>query len=219
MPKMYDELAAWWPLLSPRRTTRRRRRSTARTLEEACERRAHAAGARQRRRQQRLASEEALRDDARRPSAGMLAVSRALNPECEHVEGDMRTVRLGREFDAVFVHDAVCYLTTEDDLRRAIETAFVHCGPAARRCSRRTTSARTSGRPPITAATTGSRGAPLPGVDVGSRSDRHDVPRRLRLPAADARRIGPRRPRPARRRSVRACGLVPLLSRRWLRGT
>jgi SAM-dependent methyltransferase len=62
-------------------------------------------------------------------SPGMLAVSRGLNPECEHVQGDMRTVRLGREFDAVFVHDAVCYMTTEADLRAAMETAFVHCKP------------------------------------------------------------------------------------------
>jgi SAM-dependent methyltransferase len=63
------------------------------------------------------------------PSAGMRKVSEALNPECEHVAGDMRTVRLGREFDAVFVHDAVCYMTTESDLRMAIETAFIHCRP------------------------------------------------------------------------------------------
>jgi SAM-dependent methyltransferase len=62
-------------------------------------------------------------------SEGMLAVSRALNPECEHVAGDMRTLRLGREFDCVLVHDAVCYMTTETDLRRAMETAFVHCRP------------------------------------------------------------------------------------------
>jgi hypothetical protein len=61
------------------------------------------------------------------PSAGMRAHSLALNPECEHVEGDMRSVRLGREFDAVFVHDAVCYMTTEGDLRKAIETAALHC--------------------------------------------------------------------------------------------
>jgi len=46
-------------------------------------------------------------------SPGMLEVSRALNPECEHVEGDMRTVRLGREFDLVFVHDAVAYMAKE----------------------------------------------------------------------------------------------------------
>jgi SAM-dependent methyltransferase len=63
------------------------------------------------------------------PSAGMLAVSRALNPECEHAMGDMRTARLDRTFDAVFVLDAVCYMTTEAELRQAIATAFVHCRP------------------------------------------------------------------------------------------
>jgi len=62
-------------------------------------------------------------------SPGMLEESRKLNPECEHVEGDMRTVRLGREFDAVFVHDAIMYMTTEEDLRAAMETAFVHLRP------------------------------------------------------------------------------------------
>ena len=62
-------------------------------------------------------------------SPDMLAVTRALNPECEHRLGDMRTLRLGRTFDAVFVHDAVCYMTNEADLRRAMETAWLHCGP------------------------------------------------------------------------------------------
>jgi len=62
-------------------------------------------------------------------SREMLAVSRTLNPECEHVQGDMRTLRLGRTFDAVFVHDAVEYMTTEIDLRAAMETAFLHCKP------------------------------------------------------------------------------------------
>ena len=63
------------------------------------------------------------------PSSDMRAVSGALNPECAHVEGDMRTVRLGHTFDAVFVHDAVGYMTTEADLRDAMETAWVHCAP------------------------------------------------------------------------------------------
>lgn len=62
-------------------------------------------------------------------SEKMLDVSRRLNPECEHHQGDMRTVRLGRSFDAVFVHDAVAYMTSEADLRQAMETAFVHCSP------------------------------------------------------------------------------------------
>jgi SAM-dependent methyltransferase len=60
-------------------------------------------------------------------SPEMLELSRSINPECEHVQGDMRTVRLGGEFDAVFVHDAVVYMTTEEDLKAAIDTAFVHC--------------------------------------------------------------------------------------------
>lgn len=58
---------------------------------------------------------------------GMLRVSRALNPECEHVEGDMRVVRLGRHFDRVVVQDAIGYMTTTHDLRQAMRTAFVHC--------------------------------------------------------------------------------------------
>jgi hypothetical protein len=59
----------------------------------------------------------------------MLAVSREHNPECEHVLGDMRDVRQGTTFDAVFVHDAVMYATTLDDLRAVFVTAAVHCRP------------------------------------------------------------------------------------------
>ena len=57
----------------------------------------------------------------------MLEESRKLNPECEHQVGDMRSVRLGRTFDCVFVHDAICYATSVEDLWRTMETAFVHC--------------------------------------------------------------------------------------------
>jgi SAM-dependent methyltransferase len=62
-------------------------------------------------------------------SPQMLAISKRLNPECEHLLGDMRTLRLGRTFDAVFVHDAVMYMTSEADLRAAIATAFAHTRP------------------------------------------------------------------------------------------
>ena len=62
-------------------------------------------------------------------SPDMLAISQALNPECEHLQGDMRTVRLGRQFDAVFVHDAVMYMTSLDDLRQAMVTVNIHCKP------------------------------------------------------------------------------------------
>ena len=62
-------------------------------------------------------------------SEQMLDVSRRLNPECEHIQGDMRTVRLERTFDAVFVHDAIDYMASPDDLALAIATAFAHCRP------------------------------------------------------------------------------------------
>jgi len=62
-------------------------------------------------------------------SPDMLDLSRRLNPECEHILGDMRTLRLERTFGAVLVHDAVQYLTTEQDLRQTMATAYAHCRP------------------------------------------------------------------------------------------
>jgi SAM-dependent methyltransferase len=62
-------------------------------------------------------------------SPEMLALSRGLNPQVEHIEGDMRSVRLGRTFDAVFVHDALAYILTEPDLHAVFETAAIHCRP------------------------------------------------------------------------------------------
>jgi SAM-dependent methyltransferase len=59
----------------------------------------------------------------------MLALSRALNPECEHVAGDMRSLSLGRYFDAVLIHDAVGYLTSTADLAAAMATTAAHLVP------------------------------------------------------------------------------------------
>ncbi|MDX6507550.1 MAG: hypothetical protein QOG06_2194 [Gaiellaceae bacterium] len=62
-------------------------------------------------------------------SPQMLELSRSLNPECRHLAGDMREARLGETFDAVFVHDAVAYITSEDDLAATIATAEAHLRP------------------------------------------------------------------------------------------
>ena len=63
-------------------------------------------------------------------SPNMLELSRRLNPTVEHHLGDMRTFRLpGRSFDAVLIHDAICYMLTEDDLRAAFATARAHLRP------------------------------------------------------------------------------------------
>ncbi len=59
-------------------------------------------------------------------SPRMLELSHRRNPGVEHYLGDMRTVRLGRLFDAVLIHDAVSYMLTENDLRAAFETARAH---------------------------------------------------------------------------------------------
>lgn len=129
-PILYDQLAAWWPLLS----------DPAEYADEA----AFYWHVLERSRVEPLVSVLELGSGGgnnashlkRRfhltlvdASPGMLAVSRALNPECEHIQGDMRSVRLGREFDAVFVHDAIMYMTSRADLLRAMETARFHCRP------------------------------------------------------------------------------------------
>jgi len=129
-PRLYTDLAEWWPLLSAPADYEEEAEIYGRLLAEASQRPPVTLielGSGGGNNAYHLKSRFAL--TLVEPSEGMLAHSRRLNPECEHVQGDMRTVRLGREFDAVFVHDAVCYMTTEEDLRRAIATAFVHCRP------------------------------------------------------------------------------------------
>lgn len=62
-------------------------------------------------------------------SPEMLELSREINPQCEHVTGDMRTLRLERTFDVVLAHDAIVYMTSRSDLEAAARTAFVHTRP------------------------------------------------------------------------------------------
>lgn len=62
-------------------------------------------------------------------SPHMLALSRTVNPGLEHIQGDMCSLRLGRQFDIVFAHDAISYMVTEAQLKAAIDTAFAHTRP------------------------------------------------------------------------------------------
>jgi len=59
-------------------------------------------------------------------SQGMLNKARDTNPEIEYIEGDMRTVRLNRQFDAVVIPYRIDYMATLDDLQKAIQTANLH---------------------------------------------------------------------------------------------
>lgn len=130
-PKLYADLAHWWPLMSAPEDYVE---EAAFYLHALCDGADHpprsilelGSGGGNNASHMKVHVEEMVLVDI---SEGMLAVSRQLNPQCEHVQGDMRSVRLGRMFDAVFLHDAVSYMATEGDLRRAIETAYVHCRP------------------------------------------------------------------------------------------
>jgi trans-aconitate methyltransferase len=129
-PCFYDHLAEWWPLFSPpehygeeaadilARLAPHAPSGTRAMLELGCGGGSLAS---------HLTSHFTLTLTDRSPS--MLAVSRAVNPECEHLVGDMRTLRLDRRFDVVLVHDAIMYATTPDDVRATLATAAEHCRP------------------------------------------------------------------------------------------
>jgi SAM-dependent methyltransferase len=126
--KLYDQLADWWPLFSAPADYAEEAAFFARVLNDACRPAPRTvlelgSGGGNNALYLKSRFEMTLVD----LSPQMLAVSRALNPECEHREGDMRTVNLGRTFDAVFVHDAIMYMTSETDLHAAMRNAYRHC--------------------------------------------------------------------------------------------
>jgi ubiquinone/menaquinone biosynthesis C-methylase UbiE len=128
--KLYNELSSWWQVMSPAAEYREEAAFYCRTLNNAASRPIDTllelgSGGGNNASFLKARFQMTLVDR----SPQMLAVSRTLNPSLPHVEGDMRTVRLERQFDAVFVHDAIMYMATEHDLRQAIQTAFVHCRP------------------------------------------------------------------------------------------
>lgn len=59
-------------------------------------------------------------------STGMLEKARVAHPDIDYIEGDMRKLRLNRQYDAVVIPDSIDYMTSLNDLRQAIQTAKVH---------------------------------------------------------------------------------------------
>lgn len=128
--KLYAELADWWPLLSPPEDYADEAKTIAGLL-------APSPGPQPPRLLElgsgggHLASHLKARftmvlADLSPP---MLDLSRRLNPECRHVEGDMRALRLDETFDAVLIFDAVSHLGTMADLEAALATARAHLRP------------------------------------------------------------------------------------------
>ena len=130
LPRLYTDLASWWPLLSPPEHYDEEADAIIAFLREALGQvpatilELGSGGGNSASYLKRHATMTLV--DL---SPGMLDVSRKLNPGVEHVQGDMRTVRLGRTFEAVFIHDAIMYLTTEHDLTAALATAHAHLKP------------------------------------------------------------------------------------------
>jgi SAM-dependent methyltransferase len=128
--KMYTDLASWWPLLSP----------PSHYLEEAADLRPAlietpsvpprtvldlGCGGGSLAFHLKAFLQLTLSDI----SPQMLDVSRQVNPECEHVLGDMRTLDLGRQFDLVFIHDAIMYAVDDKAVRATLATAGRHARP------------------------------------------------------------------------------------------
>lgn len=130
-PRLYSDLAEWWPLMSAPEDYEEEAAFYADALIRACQPGTRtllelgSGGGNNAVHMKRHFDAVTLVD----LSPGMLAHSRRINPDCEHLVGDLRSCRLDRVFACVFVHDAVTYMTTEDDLRRAMASAFVHCAP------------------------------------------------------------------------------------------
>jgi SAM-dependent methyltransferase len=137
LPHLYTDLARWWPLLSPAEGYADEAAMIAGLLRAGLAGSEASHGARRPvllelgsgggHNAVHLAQHvEVILVDA---SAEMLAVSRRLNPVAEHVQGDMRRIRLERVVDAVLVHDAIDYMLTEDDLDAVFATARAHLTP------------------------------------------------------------------------------------------
>ncbi len=59
-------------------------------------------------------------------SDGMLDLAKEKNPEVTYTKGDMRTIDLGRKFDVVAIPDSIMYMTTLQDLQKAIKNTACH---------------------------------------------------------------------------------------------
>jgi SAM-dependent methyltransferase len=128
--RAYTELAAWWPLFSPPSHYVEEAQDLLPTLLAAPDARPTTllelgAGGGSLAYHLKAHCTLTLSD----VSPQMLANSRNVNPECEHVVGDMRTLDLGRRFDLVFIHDAIMYATDEPAVRATLATAARHCRP------------------------------------------------------------------------------------------
>jgi len=140
LPRLYDDLAAYWPILSPPSDYEAEAALVAELLNEYLPEPPEAGEGEAPVVQTLLelgaggghtlcylaAAFECVAVDL---SASMLDNCQKLVPDVHVVVGDMRTLNLYQPFDAVLIHDAIDYMTTQEDAHAAVATAARHLDP------------------------------------------------------------------------------------------
>ena len=214
--KLYNELSQWWPLMSPAREDQEEANFYRTTLQSAAAQpiatllELGSGGGNNASHMKQHYREMVLVD----MSSGMLAMSRALNPELAHYRGRhadgaaRQAVRRGFRARCHLLHDD--RVGSSEGHRNCLRRT---ASPAAWRCSAPTTSRRTS-----------RAGTDHGGEDAGTRGmrwlewqwdpdpGRLHVSRGLCLSAARVRRLDARRARSPRRRTLSARHLAAVAS-------
>ena len=121
--KLYKELAEWWPLMSPHTEYEEEATIYAEIIQrhhpEVKEAVEFGSGGGSNAFYLKRYFSMVLTD----LSPDMLEVSRQLNQDCEHFQGDMRTLDAGKNYDLVFIHDAITYFIDPADLLKTFQNA------------------------------------------------------------------------------------------------
>jgi len=107
--KLYNQLATWWPLLSPHTEYEEEAelylsviKNYKKDIQEGVE---FGSGGGSNAFYFKKYFKMTLTD----LSENMVSESKKLNPELEHFIGDMKTIDLNNTYDLVFIHDAITY--------------------------------------------------------------------------------------------------------------
>lgn len=124
--KMYHELASWWPLLSPREDYEEEAALFSSILQEQFPGLRNVLELGSGGGNSASYLKEHFRMVLLDRSMDMIRISRALNSDCCHICADMRHFCLNKQFDAIFIHDAIMYLTDEKDMMKTFRRCYDH---------------------------------------------------------------------------------------------
>ena len=130
LPRMYTELARYWPLISPPQDYAKEAGFWGETLRRRLGPGKHEIlelGVGGGSNLSHLTRDfKAVAADL---SPAMIEQARMLNPDVQFHVGDMRSIRLGRKFRAVLIHDAIDYMVSGGRPASTFATAAAHLEP------------------------------------------------------------------------------------------